>query len=94
MTFLRALDIQSLIRSLATVVRLKISDLISTGEVDTIISNVLDNGAYGAKLLGSGGCGFICVVGPSKAINKINHIYKDRVLNFEFDKEGSQTVLS
>tara|TARA_R100000008_G_scaffold53517_1_gene32488 strand:- start:728 stop:1681 length:954 start_codon:yes stop_codon:yes gene_type:complete len=72
----------------------KISDLISTGEVDTIISNVLDNGAYGAKLLGSGGCGFICVVGPPKVINKINHIYKDRVLNFEFDKEGSQTVLS
>ena len=71
-----------------------ISNLISTNEVDEIITNVLSNGAYGAKLLGSGGCGFVCVVGPPKTISKINHIYKDRILNFEFDTEGSQTVLS
>ena len=71
-----------------------ISNLISTNEVDDIITNVLSNGAYGAKLLGSGGCGFVCVVGPPKTISKINHIYKDRILNFEFDTEGSQTVLS
>lgn len=71
-----------------------ISDLISTNDVDDIISNVLSNGAYGAKLLGSGGCGFICVVGPPKTISKINHIYKDKILDFQFDTEGSQTVLS
>ena len=72
----------------------KISNLISTSEVDNIINTVLTNGAYGAKLLGSGGCGFVCVVGPPNTINKINHMYKDRILNFEFDTEGSQTVLS
>jgi len=71
-----------------------ISNLISTNEVDKIINNVISHGAYGAKLLGSGGSGFICVVGPPNTINKINHMYKNRILNFQFDTEGSQTVLS
>ena len=71
-----------------------ISNLISTNEIDKTINNVISCGAYGAKLLGSGGCGFVCVVGPPNVINKINHMYRDRVLNFKFDTSGPQTVLS
>ena len=72
----------------------KISNLISTTEVDHIITNALTSGAYGAKLLGSGGCGFVCVVGPPRVISKLNYSYRDRVLDFQFEKEGSRTVLS
>ena len=50
-----------------------------------MISTCLTAGAYGGKLLGSGGCGFVCVVGDPKTISKIKHIYKDRVFNFNFE---------
>lgn len=62
-----------------------ISELVSTKEIDDVISTCLTAGAYGGKLLGSGGCGFVCVVGDPKTISKIKHIYKDRVFNFNFE---------
>jgi len=63
----------------------KISDLVSTKEIDDVIDTCLTSGAYGAKLLGSGGCGFVCVIGNPKTISKLKHIYKDRILNFNFE---------
>ena len=63
----------------------KISDLVSTKEIDDVVDTCLTSGAYGAKLLGSGGCGFVCVIGNPKTISKLKHIYKDRILNFNFE---------
>ena len=63
----------------------KISDLVSTKEIDSVIDTCLTAGAYGAKLLGSGGCGFVCIVGNPKTISKIKHTYKERVFDFNFE---------
>jgi len=71
-----------------------ISNLISNVSVDAVIEHVITLGAYGAKLLGTGGCGFICVIAPKSVIHKINDIYKDKILDFNFDTQGSHTVLS
>ena len=71
-----------------------ISNLISNDSVDAIIEHVITLGAYGAKLLGTGGCGFICVIAPKDVIHKINDIYRDKILDFNFDTQGSHTVLS
>ena len=71
-----------------------ISNVISNDGVDAIIEHVITLGAYGAKLLGTGGCGFICVIASRDIIRKINDIYKDKILNFNFDTQGSHIVLS
>ena len=63
----------------------RISDLITTKEIDSVIDTSLTAGAYGAKLLGSGGCGFVCIVGDPKTISKIKYTYKDRVFDFNFE---------
>ena len=42
-------------------------------------------GAYGAKLLGSGGCGFILVVSDPIVKQKIIEKYNDFILNIKFN---------
>ena len=42
-------------------------------DLDSIIEDVMSKGAYGAKLLGSGGCGFVLAVCDSKS--KKNFMY-------------------
>ena len=49
-------------------------------------------GAYGAKLLGSGGCGFICTICDPKVKEKIIEKYKESVLPFNIDKTGVTTI--
>jgi len=88
------------IKSIGTLIRdsweekRKISNLISNNDVDLTIEDIINQGAYGAKLLGTGGCGFICAVGPPKVIDKIKFMYKNKILDFNFDSIGAHTVLS
>lgn len=70
----------------------KISNLISTDTVNGIISSCMSMGAYGAKLLGAGGCGFVLVMCNPKAKNKITGIFSDSILEFEFDYSGASTI--
>jgi D-glycero-alpha-D-manno-heptose-7-phosphate kinase len=70
-----------------------ISNLISTSKVDTIIKEVLDMGAYGAKLLGSGGCGFILVICDPYVKHKIKEVFKDNIMEFGFSDNGVTEVL-
>ena len=49
----------------------RISPYISNGKIKIIIDDVMSMGAYGAKLLGSGGCGFVCVICNPKIKEKI-----------------------
>jgi len=45
-------------------------------------------GAYGAKLLGSGGCGFVLVICNPFIKNKLISKYKGNILDFKIDKTG------
>ena len=70
-----------------------ISNLISTPKVDTIIDTVMKMGAYGAKLLGSGGCGFILVICDPFIKHKIKEVFKDSIMEFNFSDNGVTEVL-
>lgn len=70
-----------------------ISNLISTSKVDTIIKSVIEMGAYGAKLLGSGGCGFILVICDPFTKHKIKESFKDSIMDFNFSIGGVSELL-
>jgi len=63
----------------------RISPLISNTKTKEIIDDVMNMGAYGAKLLGSGGCGFVLVVSDSIVKQKIINKYNGYVLDFKFN---------
>ncbi len=71
-----------------------ISNLISTSKIDNIIKEIINNGAYGAKLLGSGGCGFILTICNSNSKERIKEKFKDNVMDFKFDHQGVTEIFS
>ena len=70
----------------------KISPLISTKKIDTMVETVMDMGAYGVKLLGSGGCGFLMVICNPAAKKKIVKKFKENILEFKFENRGTAVV--
>src|ERR1051326_840362 len=66
----------------------KLSNIISNNKIDNIIKDVMYMGAYGAKLLGSGGCGFILVICDSRVKNKIISNFSDYVLEVKLEDKG------
>lgn len=72
----------------------KISPLISIEKTKSIISDVMNMGAYGAKLLGSGGCGFILVISDPSVKQKILEKYNGSILNVSFSTTGISELFS
>jgi D-glycero-alpha-D-manno-heptose-7-phosphate kinase len=70
----------------------KISNLISTPKIDSIISDIMSLGSYGAKLLGSGGCGFILAMCDPITKVKIQEKYSEHILDFKFEKSGVSEI--
>lgn len=69
-----------------------ISKLITTSKIDDIINNLIMHGAYGAKLLGSGGCGFVLTICNPIVKSRIKEIYKDSILDFSFERNGADVI--
>lgn len=69
-----------------------LSTLISNNKVDDIISTSIRYGAFGAKLLGSGGCGFVLAICDKQIKSKLTEIFKDAVLNIKFDRNGVSQI--
>lgn len=74
--------------------KMGISDLISTNKINNIINRVMELGAYGAKLLGAGGCGFILVIANEPTIFKIKQEFSSNIMDFKFDPDGSKVIFS
>ena len=72
----------------------KISKHISTESVDRIISQCMSMGAYGAKLLGAGGGGFVLVVCDPNTKKKIQETFHKNILEFKFDNSGVSTIFN
>jgi D-glycero-alpha-D-manno-heptose-7-phosphate kinase len=70
----------------------RISPYISNGKIKTIIDDVMSMGAYGAKLLGSGGCGFVLAICNPIVKKKIIEKYKVNIFDFKIDKTGVTTI--
>ncbi len=70
----------------------KISPLISTGRINEIVTDVMGMGAYGVKLLGAGGCGFVLVVCNPSVKRKIIDKFRESTLDFEFENKGVSVI--
>lgn len=71
-----------------------ISDLISTEKIDEIVDTTMGMGAYGAKLLGSGGCGFVLSISDPNTAIKIKEHFKNNIMPFGFEDQGVTEVFS
>ena len=70
----------------------KISPHISNEKIKTIIDDIMNMGAYGTKLLGSGGGGFVLALCDSKSKQKIIEKYEDFILNVDIERSGVSTI--
>ena len=65
-----------------------LSPLISSSSIDEIIKDVISKGAYGAKLLGSGGCGFVLAICDPSSKKKIKEAYAPVIMEFNLEENG------
>lgn len=73
----------------------KLSPSVSNECIDTIIDTAVANGATGGKLLGAGGAGFVLLVCPKYARDKMLTALKSLNLHyvpFEFENEGVKVL--
>ncbi len=70
----------------------KISDHVSNLKIKEIIDDVMNMGAYGAKLLGAGGGGFVLALCDPKSKQKIIEKYGEFILNVDIDRTGISTI--
>jgi D-glycero-alpha-D-manno-heptose-7-phosphate kinase len=72
-----------------------LSNKVSNSKIDFYYEEALKNGAYGGKILGAGGGGFLFLIAPKnnhakiiKALNKLE------IVNFNFEPIGTRTLLN
>jgi D-glycero-alpha-D-manno-heptose-7-phosphate kinase len=66
---------------------------VSTGEIDELYERGLAAGAWGGKLLGAGGGGFILFFAPPKARSKLKKVFAgQQVLEVKLNAPGSQII--
>jgi D-glycero-alpha-D-manno-heptose-7-phosphate kinase len=71
-----------------------LADAVSNKEIDDIYEAGINAGAYGGKLLGAGGGGFILFVAPKEKQAAIRKALKNLVhVNFNFENEGSKVLV-
>jgi len=69
------------------------SDKISNPEIDDMYSKAIKAGAYGGKIVGAGGGGFLLIMFPANKRAKIREALKDyKELPFRFSDSGSRVV--
>lgn len=73
----------------------KTSSRITDPRIDGIYATAMKSGAWGGKLLGAGGGGFMLFVVPPRNRKKLVAVLGDlRELPFSFDSEGSKVVFN
>jgi len=71
----------------------ELSDKITTGHIDTIMSTALKAGAFGGKLLGAGGGGFVLFLADPGKQKKIKEKLKKLLMvPIKFENAGSQII--
>tara|TARA_B100000963_G_C22573128_1_gene647070 strand:+ start:430 stop:1431 length:1002 start_codon:yes stop_codon:yes gene_type:complete len=71
----------------------QLSKKITNTKIDQICKLAMNNGAYGTKLLGAGGGGFVFILCPSnKKKFLINKLSKFAYVDFKFENSGSSII--
>jgi D-glycero-alpha-D-manno-heptose-7-phosphate kinase len=72
----------------------KLSDKVSSPEIDQIYATAIKSGAIGGKILGAGGGGFMLLFAPPERHEAIKDALKTLVhVDFNFEDSGSKVVL-
>jgi len=72
-----------------------LSDKISNSLIDTYYNVAIKNGAYGGKILGAGGGGFLFLLANKENHSKIvKSLNKLELVNFNFEPIGTRTLLN
>ncbi|MBI5195190.1 MAG: kinase [Nitrospirae bacterium] len=70
-----------------------LSSQISNQFIDEIYKKTIQTGAYGGKLAGAGGGGFLFVLAPKEKQQNIRNALSDLLeVNFRFENEGSKII--
>jgi D-glycero-alpha-D-manno-heptose-7-phosphate kinase len=88
-------DVEGIGRMLDGAWRIKrgLTARISTGAIDNLYHGVMQAGAWGGKLLGAGGGGFLLVAAPSSRHEAIRAVCRGMLeLPLRFDRGGSKVV--
>ena len=63
--------------------------------IDEAYETAINNGAYGGKLLGAGGGGFLLFIVPPSRKNKVRRVLKNLLeIVFNFENEGSKIIFN
>ena len=74
-------------------IKRELAEGISTPEIDKIYNLALKNGAWGGKILGAGGGGFLLIMAPPEKHNKIKQALKPyNAIPFDFSESGSKII--
>ena len=70
-----------------------LANSISNPEIDRIYNKALSVGAYGGKLCGAGGGGFLYLIVPKNKQKRVLEALKNlKRVNFKFEKNGSKVI--
>jgi D-glycero-alpha-D-manno-heptose-7-phosphate kinase len=75
-------------------IKKKLSKDISNRKIDIVYKKAMENGAYGGKLLGAGGGGFLFFLCNPNKRNKIIKALSLNVVNFKIDQKGSEIIFA
>jgi len=71
----------------------RLDSTVSSREIDDLYARGLRAGAWGGKLLGAGGGGFIAFIAPPEASQGLHAAFADKfILNVSVDAAGSQII--
>lgn len=77
------------------VLKKELASGISSAKIDSMYQAALKAGAFGGKILGAGGGGFLLVIADPKKHTHIKKALGDyRVFDFDFSTEGSQIIFN
>jgi len=66
---------------------------VSSSEIDSLYQHGLDAGAWGGKLLGAGGGGFVAFIAPPETHQRLREVFTGRfTLDVKLNASGSQIV--
>lgn len=69
--------------------------LVSNNEIDALYAAGLEHGAWGGKLLGAGGGGFILFIAPPAVVPALKRLFSDHyILDCGIDAPGSQVIFA
>jgi D-glycero-alpha-D-manno-heptose-7-phosphate kinase len=72
-----------------------LSEKVSNSLIDNYYEAALKNGAYGGKILGAGGGGFLFLIAPKENHSKIiKTLDKLEMVDFNFEPIGTRTLLN